>query len=70
MVPAAGFNPIEQTIKRLFQFNSETGLESNNLDLTCHDLLLTESVKLSLALLWLILLIKSIGQSLELTITV
>jgi hypothetical protein len=28
MVPAAGFNPVEQTIKCFLQFNSETGLKN------------------------------------------
>jgi hypothetical protein len=27
MVPAAGFNPVEQTMKCFLQFDSETGLE-------------------------------------------
>jgi hypothetical protein len=28
MVPAAGLNPVEQTIKCFLQFDSETGLEN------------------------------------------
>ena len=28
MVPAAGFNPVEQTMKCFLQFDSETGLDS------------------------------------------
>jgi hypothetical protein len=30
MVPAAGFNPVEQTMKCFLQFDSEAGLESLN----------------------------------------
>ena len=30
MVPAAGINPVEQTMKCFLQFDSETGLESLN----------------------------------------
>lgn len=28
MAPAAGFNPVEQTMKCFLQFDSETGLEN------------------------------------------
>lgn len=31
MVPAAGFNPVEQTMKCFLQFDSETGLETLSL---------------------------------------
>ncbi|PKN39016.1 MAG: hypothetical protein CVU62_02120 [Deltaproteobacteria bacterium HGW-Deltaproteobacteria-2] len=34
MVPAAGFNPVEQTMKCFLQFDSETGLELHHAEIS------------------------------------